>query len=61
MATIVTRRLADALNELKLATDARHQLRRGSTEYLTALEQEVRLASEIRRLVEADRTEGRRD
>jgi hypothetical protein len=61
MSTVVAGRLAAVLQELKHATDARHRLRRASPEYQAALEREVRLAAEVRRLIEADRAEGTAD
>jgi hypothetical protein len=57
MNQLVATRLTAALEELKSAARARHQLSRSSPEYQAALEREIRIATEIRRLAESDRNE----
>ena len=53
-------RLRARLGELKLVTEQRHQLPITTPEYSAALEREMRLINEIRRLVDEDRDEAAR-
>ena len=53
-------RLRARLAELKRVTADRHRLPIATPEYLAALEHEMRLISEIRRLVDEDRDEAAR-
>jgi hypothetical protein len=57
MTGIVSERLSAALEQLKSEANARHKMPWGSPEYLEALEREVRIATEIRRLAEFGRLE----
>jgi hypothetical protein len=57
MTGIVSQRLSAALQQLKSEASARHKMTPGSPEYLAALEREVLIATEIRRLAEFGRLE----
>jgi hypothetical protein len=57
MTGIVSERLSAALEQLKSESSARHKIPIGTPEYLEALEREVRIATEIRRLAESGRLE----
>lgn len=48
-------RLRQRLADLKRAAIARHALQRGTAEYDAAIEEEVRLANEVRRLADEER------
>ena len=53
----VAMRLRETLAELTRATAARHRLRRATPEYVAAIEEEIRLAAEVRRLIDEQRRE----
>jgi hypothetical protein len=59
MSQVASTRLTAALEELKAAASARHRLSRTSPEYGAALEREIRIATEIRRLAASDNLEAR--
>lgn len=61
MSLVATTRLTAALEELKTAAKARHRLSRTSPEYGAALEREIQIATEIRRLAASDHLEARGD
>ena len=54
-------RLRARLAELKRVTDDRHQLPIAAPEYRVALEREMRLISEIQRLIDEDREDAARE
>ena len=58
MSEIVAMRLTAALERLKSAATARHQLSRTSPEYQAALESEMQIATEIRALAASDQSGG---
>ena len=59
MSQVASTRLTAALEELKAAAAARHRLSRTSPEYRAALEREIRIATEIRRLAASDQIDDR--
>ena len=59
MSQVASIRLTAALEELKAAATARHRLSRTSPEYGAALEREIRIATEIRRLAASDQIDDR--
>ena len=57
MSEMVAMRLTAALEQLKSAARARHLLSRASPGYQAALDREMRIATEIRRLAASDQSE----